>query len=56
MPTADERTAATVIRQWEKLNAIKNSLIKAGVLSGDATPAQILEKLRVLVPPDLFKA
>jgi len=55
MPAPDERTAATLIRQWEKLNAIKNSLIKAGLLTGDATPAAVLQKLREVVPADLFK-
>lgn len=55
MAAPDERTAATLIRQWEKLNAIKNSLIKAGLLTGDATPAAVLAKLREVVPADLFK-
>ena len=55
MPDPDARTAATLIRQWEKLQSIKHNLIKAGLLSGDATPAAILAKLREVVPADLFR-
>ena len=56
MPTGtDERSAANVIRQYEKLNAIKNQLIKQGLLDGNATPAMVLAKLREVVPADLFK-
>jgi len=53
--SADTRTASQVMRQWEKLEAVKRSLVKSGMLSGDATPAQVLEKLRTLVAPDLFQ-
>jgi len=55
MPEPDGRTAATLIRQWEKLESIKHKLIKLGLLSGDATPAALLAKLREVVPADLFR-
>lgn len=55
MSEADPRTAATIIRQFEKLNQIKHQLVKAGLISADATPAAILAKLREVVPIDLFK-
>lgn len=50
----DKRNAATLIRQYELLNKIKRDLVKQGLLNGDATPGQILEKLRTVIPPNLW--
>jgi len=52
--TTDTRTAVKVIRQYEKLQSIKNNLIKQGLLTGDATPQQILAALRTIIPPEIF--
>lgn len=52
--TTDPRTAAKLIRQYEKIQSIKNNLIKQGLLTGDATPQQILVALRSLIPAELF--
>lgn len=55
MPQAsDERTTAQVMRQWEKLENVKRQLVKQGLLTGDATPAQVIQKIREIVPPDIF--
>lgn len=48
------RTASTLLRQWEKISAVKSQLVKQGLLDGDATPAQVLEKLRQLLPADIM--
>ena len=56
-PTAqDQRTAATVVRQYEHIAKIKRDLAKQGLLNGDATPHDVIEKLRTLIPPDLWAA
>lgn len=55
MPTpTDDRSAQKVMRQWEKLMTIKNQLVKQGLLDGNATPTQVLDKIRSMVPPELF--
>jgi len=43
-----------VMRQWEKLQQIQRALVKQGIVSGDATPQQVLDKLRTTIPADLF--
>ena len=53
-PNTDTRTVSQTIRQWEKVEQIKRSLVKAGLLSGDATPAQVLAKVREVISADLF--
>lgn len=50
----DDRTAAKVLRQWEKLQTVRNQLVKQGLLNGDATATQVLDKLREQIPADLF--
>jgi len=50
----DDRTAQRVLRQWEKLQTVKNQLIKQGLLDGNATPTMVIDKLRSLIPADLF--
>lgn len=50
----DKRSTATLFRQFEKLENVKHKLIKLGILSGDATPAQVIEQLRRLLPPDIM--
>lgn len=53
--TIDSRPASTVIRQYQLLQSIKRDLIKQGLLTGNATPAQVLDAVRTLTPPDLFQ-
>jgi hypothetical protein len=55
MADATTPTTAQLLRAWERLNTVKNQLVKAGALSGDATPTQVLDALRKLVPADLVK-
>jgi len=50
----DQRTSREVTRQWEKLQQMKRALVKEGLLTGNATPQQVLDKIRELVPADLF--
>lgn len=50
----DTRTTAKLIRQFQVLQTIKNSLIKQGLVNGDATPAQILAALRTIIPAEIF--
>jgi len=50
----DERTAREVMRQWEKLAQVKRALVKDGALDGNATPQQVIDKIRALIPADLF--
>lgn len=42
-----------LLRAWERLNTIKLAMVKAGLLNGDATPAQVMAKLREVVPTEL---
>ncbi len=50
----DIRTNAEVVTQYRKLQEIKRGLIKEGVADGDATAAQVLQKLREQIPPNLL--
>lgn len=52
--TTDKRTANQVLRQWDKLEQLKRQLVRAGLAAGDATPAQIIAKVREVIPPDVF--
>lgn len=54
---ADETKPGNVsklLRGWERLNTIKNQLVKAGLLNGDATPAMVLAKLKEILPTELL--
>jgi ABC-type polar amino acid transport system ATPase subunit len=50
----DGRGFGTLIRQFREFEAIKTKLIRVGMLSGDATPAQVEEALRKVLPADAF--
>lgn len=47
----DTRTDAELLRQWERLSKVKNQLIKAGMLNGDATAADVMAALRAALKP-----
>lgn len=51
---ADSRTNREVITQWKKLQEIKRQLMKEGTVTGDATPAAVLEAIRAQIPADLL--
>jgi len=50
----DTRTPKTLFAQWRKLQDVKNSLVKAGAINGDATPQQVIEGLRKSLPVEVF--
>jgi hypothetical protein len=50
----DGRGFGTLIRQFREFEAIKTKLIRVGMLSGDATPAQVEEALRKVLPAEAF--
>jgi hypothetical protein len=53
-PTQDNRSAAELFKQWRKLEEVRRAFTKNGLVSADATPAQVLEAMRKLIPADLF--
>jgi len=50
----DSRTNSELMRQWKKLQEVKRSLVKEGVVNGDATAAQVLTAVRQQIPTDLL--
>lgn len=50
----DTRSTKTLLTQWRKLEEIRRSLVRNGLVSGDATPAEIVNALRTAIPPDVF--
>jgi hypothetical protein len=55
MSENEQASTKALLRGWERMNTIKNQLVKAGLLNGDATPAMVLEKLKQIVPPEVIK-
>ncbi|MFZ1057871.1 MAG: hypothetical protein WAP47_01625 [Candidatus Rokuibacteriota bacterium] len=53
--TTTTPSASSVLRGWERLNTIKNQLVKAGLLNGDAKPSDVLAKLREIIPAEIVK-
>jgi len=53
--TQNDGGTTKLLRGWERLNTIKNQLVKAGLLNGDAKPAEVLAKLREIVPAELTR-
>lgn len=51
---ADKRTPREVMRQWETLSKVRRELVRGGMLNADATPTQVIEQLRQMMPPDIF--
>lgn len=54
--TRDDRTPRDLMRQWERLNVVKNQLIKQGLLNGDAKATDVVRVLRQEIPAELFAA
>lgn len=51
---ADQRPAAVVLRQYDKIAAVRKQLVREGACTKEATPAQVIAALRRQVPPELF--
>jgi len=51
----DTRTTKQLITQWRKLEEIRRSLVRTGVINGDATPADIVNALRTAIPFGTFE-
>lgn len=56
MPQADERTPAQVIRDFKVIRELRAQMVRDGMVNGDATPEQMVAKLREIVPHDLLRA
>ena len=50
----DTRSTTEVLTQWRKLEEIRRSLVRNGMINGDATPKEIIDALRRQIPADLF--
>jgi hypothetical protein len=48
----DKRNLSQLVRQFQLLEGVKNRLVRAGVLSADATTDQVEAALRTLIPAD----
>lgn len=53
-PNSDTRSTAELFKQWRKLAEVQRNLMKNGLLSANATPAEVIAKLREVVPPEIF--
>lgn len=50
----DKRSTAELFKQWRKLAEVQRNFTKNGLLSANATPAEVIAKLREQIPADLF--
>jgi hypothetical protein len=50
----DTRSTKELLTQWRKLEELRRSLVRQGLVSGDAGPAEVLDALRKMIPPDVF--
>ncbi len=50
----DTRTTKILLTQWRKLEEIRRSLVRNGLVAGDATPADIVAALRTAIPVNVF--
>lgn len=50
----DTRTTKQLITEWRKLEEIRRSLVRNGLISGDAKPADIVSALRKAIPAGTF--
>jgi hypothetical protein len=54
--TTDPRTTKELLTEWRKLDELRKSLVRQGLLDGDAPPAEVIATLRKVLPPDVFNA
>ena len=50
----DTRSTKTLLTQWRKLEEIRRSLVRNGLLDGNATPGELVEALRKAIPVEVF--
>lgn len=50
----DTRTVSQVLRQFDRIEVAKAKLVKQGLINGDASPEQVVQKLREVIPADLL--
>jgi hypothetical protein len=50
----DNRSTTELFKQWRKLSEVQRNLTKNGLLSANATPSEVIAKLREVIPPDVF--
>lgn len=50
----DTRSTVELFKQWRKLAEVQRNLTKNGLLNANATPAEVIAKLREVIPPDVF--
>lgn len=50
----DQRTAAQLLREHERLGKVRRDLVKQGLVNGDAKPEEILASIRREIPPEMF--
>jgi len=50
----DNRSVSQLFKEWRKLAEVQRNLTKNGLLNGNATPAEVIAKLREVIPPDVF--
>ena len=50
----DTRTANQLFKEWRKTEEVKRTLIRHGIISGDASLAEVLDALRKAIPQDVF--
>ena len=48
----DKRNFSQLVRQFQLVEGVKNRLVRAGLLSADATMADVEAALRNLIPAD----
>ena len=51
----DSRSTAELFKQWRKLAEVQPNLTKNGLLNANATPSEVIPKLREVVPPEIFQ-
>lgn len=56
MNKADRRTNAQVLRDYIRLRELRAKMVRDGLVNGDATPQQMIDELRKLIPHDLLHA
>lgn len=52
--TGDTRSVTQLFKEWRKLAEVQRNLTKNGLISANATPAEVIGKLRQVIPPETF--
>lgn len=52
----DDRTVSQLLRQFDQMRKVKTELVKTGQLNGDASVADVIAKMRALLPASMFAA